>query len=205
MPFNLLLLPLLGGFIFIRLWNRTRWYAVRAEKERLVIYASLSGLVFLCIAFLISTIPPFIPCVSESFCLPIWWNRHVRIEYSGVSFLAFLLGATCWWPLNNLWPFKRFWNKEREAERILVEEGSPFEQLLDKAMRRSRSVMITLKSGKVYVGFVASSVIPGSDQKNIQILPTISGYREKDKHRVNFTTYYARAYAEINGDIAQLP
>lgn len=195
MPFNLLLLPLLGGFVFIRLWNRTRWYTVQADKERLLLYASLAGLAFLCVSFFIISIPPFIPC-HPTFCLPTWWKDHVKFEHSGVSFLSLFLGVTSWKLLNC------FWNEKKEAKRILVEQGGIFEQLVERAMSNSRTVLITLKSGKVYVGFVISSIEPGSKEKNIHILPTKSGYRESDKHRVVFTTNYARVYQEINKDKA---
>jgi hypothetical protein len=47
MPFNLLLLPLLGGFIFFSHWNRTAFFALRQDRERLLFYSSLWGIVFL--------------------------------------------------------------------------------------------------------------------------------------------------------------
>lgn len=47
MPFNLLLLPLLGGYIFISHGNHTRFDARRYSGERLVFHSALAGVVFL--------------------------------------------------------------------------------------------------------------------------------------------------------------
>jgi hypothetical protein len=201
MPYNVLLLPLLGGFLFIRFWNRTSWYIIRADKDRLIIYASLSGLTFLCLAFAARSIPPFIPCASSLPCLPTWWSEHIGIPYSGVSFFALLLGATLWYPLNSLPPFKRRWGKEEEAKRILVEQGSTLIQLLDRAMKEEQTLLLTMKTGKIYVGFIRRFGAPGSPQeKEIEIIPTRSGYRD-EKQRVNLTTNYAKVWERIEADI----
>lgn len=194
MPFNLLLLPLLGGFVFITKWNRTRWHAIRADKERLLLYASLAGLLHLSLAFLISSIPPFIPCVSGLPCLPLAWKKHVPFEYSGISCLAFLLGAGSW-PLLNL-----YWKQEAESDRIIRDEGGPLEQLLDSALQQEKRVMITLKGGKVYIGRIGKSFRPEQRDQSILILPVKSGYREKDKQRLVITTPYETAYENIKAD-----
>lgn len=201
MPYNILLLPLLGGFIFITRWNRSRWHALRADKERLLFYAGLAGLFWLSIAFVVSSIPPFIPCVSWLPCAPLWWARHIPFPYCGTSVFAFVLGATMWWPLN------RGWNREEadaykksEADRIIKTEGGPFEQLMDRAMQQQRHVLITLKNGKVYVGRIGSAYTPGQRDQTIHLLPTISGYRGGIKQRVEFTTYYDDAYESIKKD-----
>lgn len=205
MPYNLphLLLPLLGGFIFIRLWNRTRWYAARADKERLLIYASIAGLIFFCLAFAITIFPPLIPCSPRLPCLPTWWATYVKFPYSGVSFLSFILGATLWWPLNNVWPFKRLWNTKSMYEKILADEGEPFELLLDEALHKAQAVMVTLGSRKVYIGYLLSAPEPKADRKNIEILPTFSGYRDKDTLDLTLTNNYATAYEGIVEGIAE--
>jgi hypothetical protein len=100
MPYNVLLLPLLGGYLFVSFWDRTRWHAHRAEKERLLIFAALAGLLFLGLAYLLRSIPPFIPCVSFAPCLPTWWSKNVGFPQSGVATAAFLLAGLGWIPLN---------------------------------------------------------------------------------------------------------
>lgn len=60
--------------------------------------------------------------------------------------------------------------------------------------------MITLKSGKVYVGRIGSSFTPGQRDQTILVLQIKSGYREKDKQRLEITTNYEEAYEQIKRD-----
>jgi hypothetical protein len=197
MPYNILLLPLLGGFLFVSFWDRTRWHAFRAEKDRLLLYAALAGLVFLGVAFVLRSIPPFIPCWS--LCPPTWWDAHVGFPHSGVATFAFLLGALGWWPANRLADliYKSDGGSRRhEFARVVRDHGGPLEQMLLRAMDEDIAIMITLKSGKVYIGGLAASFTPEKD-KTISLLPTKSGYRESELHRLVLTTHYDEVYEKI--------
>src|SRR5688500_8981224 len=95
MPFNVLLLPLLGGYIFISYWNRTRFDAKRYSGERLLLHSALAGIFLLVVSFaVVSTIATNWPEAYD------WWRRLVPFDHSGTSLGALLLGITLWWPLN---------------------------------------------------------------------------------------------------------
>jgi F0F1-type ATP synthase epsilon subunit len=194
MPFNILLLPLIGGFFFIHRWNRTKFQAIRLDKERLLFHASLAGGFLLFLAFILEAlIPPFIPCVKWFPCLP-----TLPFQYMGVSSLALALGLALPLILNLFWPLYN------ESKRVIEEEGDPFEQLINGALDAAKPVMLTLKGGKVYVGFVVSSFVPAREQRTIHIAPLRSGYRGEKKQRVCFTTEYAEALDKIPQDVARL-
>src|SRR5438128_1469398 len=132
----LILIPLLGGLVFVLRCNRTKWYAVRAEKERLTLSALIAGFTHLVLAWTITLIVSHIPCVDYFWCFANSWNEwrnvwdHISpFPYAGTALLAFALASLSWVPLNQYW-FK----KAKEAYRIIVEEGGPLEQLLDHAM-----------------------------------------------------------------------
>lgn len=195
MPFNLLLLPLLGGFLFVRYWNPTRYHALRAEKERLLILASLAGLASLVTAFTLITLSgSLIPCRQGWPCLPRWWAANIPFEYSGTAMLAFTIGASSWCPLN--WVFKR----DRAIDRVIDEDKAPFELLLKKAQDQTKTVSVTMKNGKVYVGFVIHTFNPALPTRSIQILPTKSGYRNDETKWIEFTTFYSDALAKVDRD-----
>lgn len=194
MPFNILILPLLGGFIFIHWCNRTKFKAIRLDKERLLFYAALAGIGLLALAFILEAlIPPFIPCVTWFPCIP-----ALPFDYIGVSMTALLLGLILP-PLLNL-----KWKVDAESSRYISEEGDPFEQLINKALDSTKPVMLTLKGGKVYVGFVVSSFEPAREQRTIRIAPIKSGYREDTKLRVKFTTDYSVALEQITVDMTEI-
>jgi hypothetical protein len=195
MPYNLLLLPLLGGFLFVRYWNPTRYHALRSEKERLLILAALAGLASLIIAFAIVTaLGILIPCRAELPCFAKWWADHVPFDYSGTSLLAFTLGATCWYPLN--WRYKQ----QEAIDKVIDEDKAPFELLLKKAQDQAKTVAVTMKSGKVYVGFVIHAFHPALPTRFIQLLPTKSGYRDDKNKWFQFTTFYSEALDKVGKD-----
>ena len=141
MPFNVLLLPLLGGYVFITNWNYTRFSARRYSGERLLIHAALAGVVLLvCSYTVVLLISSRWPQVAAT------WTRQVPFAYSGASLGSLILGATLWWPLNQIFP------KASEVRRTIRAWNDYLEELLADAQEDTRQVAITLKNRKVYVG-----------------------------------------------------
>jgi hypothetical protein len=208
MPYNVLLLPLLGGFVFINFWDRTRWHAQRAEKERLLFYAALAGFLLLGLSILARSF--FRYCFTEPVCP--WWDRNVGFPYSGVSTLALVLGLFGWWPLNRLadvW-FDEWGqgqgsaSKRRELVRVIEEHGGPLERMFLRAMNEDKNVMITLNNGKVYIGGMGASFTPDRD-KTIFLLPSKSGYRQIEVKGLMLTTHYDTVYEQIANDYKDNP
>jgi Family of unknown function (DUF6338) len=185
-PFNVLLLPLIGGYIFISYWNRTRFDAKRYSGERLLLHAALAGVVLLVVAYAIVR-------------LLVWWRPgaydvwHSLVPYahSGTSLLALLLGVTLWAPMN------LGFDRRKELRRTIAKWNDYLEILLTQALDETRQVGITLKNGKAYVGFVVQTFDPAYDRKYLVLLPTMSGYRESNTHELQFTTDYTRVYQEL--------
>jgi hypothetical protein len=192
MPYNLLLLPLLGGFIFIRQWNVTRYYAERSENQRLLLYSAVAGVALLGSALVLSSL------AQQSLPgLAAWWHNHVEFAYSGPAALSFLLGAFLWIPLN--------WLSSRQSQiaRIVEQDGDRIELLLMKAMRQEKMISLTLKSGKTYFGRVSASLNPALKIKSMSVFPYRSGYRD-ERHNLRFTTEYWKIYTKILDDLDKL-
>lgn len=198
MPYNLplLLLPLLGGFVFTRNWYRTRWHTKRADKDRLVVHASLAGFASLAISYVLARVSPTYACPGDALCLPVWWNwLHLPWPHTGKAVLSFLIASLGWAPLNwieDIW----YDGKAVDAEnaRIIRDYGSPLETTLFRSMERRKLVMLTLTNSKVYIGRVARTFIP--DEKIIYLFPIQSGYRGSDQ-RLELTTQYTDVYKQI--------
>jgi hypothetical protein len=193
MPFNLLLLPLLGGYIFARKYYRTRYSALRSENYGLLFLAAQYGLVFLAIAavaralwtFLRYLVPPLI-IVNNL------WHVFFPFDYSGTAILALLLGVTSWRYFN------RGLTSDDEVDTSIREKGDPLEVLLKDAMRDTRPVLLTMKSGKVYVGSVTTNFNPAYEVQSIKIMPILSGYRDPKDQMVTFTTDYFTLLTQIH-------
>ncbi len=74
-------------------------------------------------------------------------------------------------------------------------EDSPLDYLLFKlSLDPDKSIMLTMDDRKVYVGQVISLGEPSETSginKDILLVPIMSGYRDKDTLKVDFTTRYA--------------
>jgi len=209
MPYNILLLPLLGGYVFVSRWYWTRWYVRRAEKERLIIYAALAGSLHLAIAFAWLFLFPLViqlyPSMLWIETVHVWWRTNVPFPYSGTAILAFIVGIFGWIPLNAIsdlwfggkpwpWPKDQRKGKDAAAERVIRDYGGPLEQTLFKSLELDKHVMLTLDNGKVYIGIVAAMFTP--DDKIIYLWPQQSGHRDT-KQRLSMTTRYDKAYSKM--------
>lgn len=187
MPFNVLLLPLLGGYIFITHWNRTRFRARRYSGNKLILNSALAGALLLILSLLtVSFIYYYFPRLESL------WISIVPFAYSDISTLAFLLGCIAWWPLN-----KSFNRQSKAINRAIKESNDFLEILLEKALSETKQISITLKSSKIYIGFVTSNFDPSYDRKYLKILPLLSGYRDAVDKSVVITTDYSRVYEKV--------
>jgi hypothetical protein len=180
MPYNLLLLPLLGGFLFISLSNRFKFSLIRGDSYRLLLQSSVAG-VFLLLASILLT-----SWLGDSLrAIDTFWHQHVLdAPQSGVAFLSFFLGLILG-PASNI-----VYSKDAAGDRAAKEKGDPLELLLRNAVNNLRPVLITAKNGKVYCGLVTFTSSPTEPIESITVLPRISGYRRPEDKRVTFTTDY---------------
>ena len=190
MPFNVLILPLLGGYFFVTHWNCTRFVARRSTGERLLFYSAAAGVVFLVIAFVITRLLLiYFPGLDRQ------WHDFVGFEYAGTSLLALTMGVSVWWPLNEL-----CFERPKEAIRVLTSWNNFLELLLYKAQDDPKLVLLTLSNRKVYIGAIVSSFDPVNDRKYIEFLPMRSGYRTEDSLEMVLTTDYTDVYAMMIRD-----
>lgn len=68
------------------------------------------------------------------------------------------------------------------------------ESLLVQAIDDDMLIFVTLKSRKVYIGYVAAPRIEHSHTQHLSIIPYISGYRDKDTLRYNEQHRYYELY-----------
>ncbi len=186
MPFNVLLLPLLGGYILISVFHLTR-YRMRRQSGRKVIFESaIAGTVLLGISVLIvQGISESIPSARRA------WKAFAPFAYSGARSLSLLLG--CVLPLiGNL-----IWTREDAIRQGVIRENDHFEALIVRAIDNSEYVLLTTESRKVYVGFIICGSQFAHEREYVRIWPILSGYRSSESHEVHYTTFYAPIYERL--------
>lgn len=197
MLLNLLFLPLLGGYIFARNCFRTRFSALRSENYRLLFVAAECGVYLLVLAALGRYV---FTLIEPSFALfrfiDTQWHSIVPYPYSGVAFFSLFLGRTLSPLVNRLLKF----TSEGEVNRTIWEKRDPLEVLLKYAMEEHRPVIVTLQSGKVYVGQVITNFNPAYDVQSVKISTIMSGYRKPDDQTVIFNTDYGNVLRAVHAN-----
>ncbi|MBE9171547.1 hypothetical protein IQ216_00095 [Cyanobium sp. LEGE 06143] len=194
MPFNSLLLPLAGGFLFISFWNKTKYNANRSNGQRLILESALWGMLFLGIAyFIIRLLNWMLPAFY-----PIW---HYWIPYPqlGPPIGSLLIGSCLPCILN------RFWSEKKENA-ISYEAFSDYIGLVFfRAQTNRKPVMITLRNGKVYIGFIRGCNCPGNHDGggSLYMQPSMSGYRREETHEMHLTTDYTAILQSIAASVEE--
>ena len=194
MPFNVLLLPLLGGYLFVSRLDRLRYRVSRHSGQRLLLDASIAGVALAVAAWGLTLLTAWAePDIERA------WKLLAPFDYSGTAFLAFLLGAGLP-PLLNGW----FFDKQEQGLLAMEEDGNYLEVLLARALQQKKQVSISTSSGKVYIGYVAATFDPAKERKYLTLIPTVSGYRAPETQRFVPTTNYAAVLALVDDDSPNL-
>lgn len=121
------------------------------------------------------------------------WGEFSPYSQSGTALFAFVLGVAIVMPLNRLlFPY------DVAIDRLYMDSKiNSFDRLIYESMIEHAQVQITLKDGKVYVGWVQD--MPPKLHENdtyLEILPVSSGYREVVTKKYVPTTYYGTVYQQ---------
>jgi hypothetical protein len=215
MPSNLLILPLLGGFLFLHLCHRFRFRAQRSDGYRLLFESSIAAALLLLLARVSVVVIRSTPAGGW---LKSRWDVFAPIPYLGTGsaalILGVLLGYTYNW-LNNPDPLRErlSWrhlrqaaqarsrrNSERARDTEIQNHGSALIRLIHKAEKDSILVSITLSSRKWYVGYIAEAWSLDPQEAYFRLLPILSGYREKDTLQAIRTTDYIPVFRDPTVD-----
>ncbi len=190
MPYNVLLLPLLAGYLLASWFRYARFYTSRQSGQRLIFVSSLFGLGLLVLSFaIIILLNRYYPSIGEL------WRSYVPFPYVGHGTLSLLLSVV-FAVLGN------FFSDENRALQWAMSRSSTdsMERLLYRAATTSTPVQLTLKSGKIYIGHVARvPPIRGRADEYLEILPILSGYRETETHNIRYTVDYIDIIMSIIG------
>jgi len=193
MPWNLLLLPLLAGYCGLHICHFFRFRAQKQDGHRLLFESALAGIPLLILGRLTTHW-----IVSES------WGRLVEravvemgdVPFIGTGMAALLFGIAL--PL--------FANALTSTERAkwwaIKATDNGFLRLAHTALRREMPISLTLKTRKVYIGYVVQTPNLRLAEQYIHVLPLVSGYRESTTLELKLTADYAKVYAtgKVNVD-----
>ena len=181
MPYNLLLLPLLGGFLFFFTAHLFRFGAQRLEGYKLLFQSAVVGVI---LSFIARLIVLALAATSAGAWMESRWSVFSPFPFSATSALAMVLGPIAAIILN------LFINVD-VAKRIEVRRnGSPLLKLFYRAAKERFLVSVTMDTRKWYVGWILElpSLVP--QEKYFRLLPYISGYRDASTLETFRTVFY---------------
>lgn len=118
------------------------------------------------------------------------YHSVVPIDFAGSLTLAPIAGLLLAWVVNT-----RI-HREPALELAVRRYGGDLLALLMDAANQRAPVLLTMSNRKVYVGFVVAWPSLGARHSYVKLLPTLSGFRDKATHRIEFTTSYWHVYAD---------
>jgi hypothetical protein len=209
MPSNLLLLlPLLGGYLFFHFYHRTFFRAQALEGHRLIFETAVAGFVgYVPFRLLILTLSQL---DSSNRWHEAWYGFAGQVPHLS-TLVAMLLGAPLLaFGLNiasglrcrkGLPPGQRLnlssllaASKDRALGQAVERSGNALQLLLYKAAKRTRvdltTVCLTLRDRKVFVGWITKSPNLRANDTYVAMVPLMSGHRDKDTLQMKLDTTY---------------
>lgn len=124
--------------------------------------------------------------------------------------LGTVLTAFVWSAFSHMWLRIRAGSLSLDASKILIMSkvlsDNPMDKIFFDSYIYSQPLLLSLDSRKVYVGVINSlgeiNESSGLD-KEISLIPIMSGYRDKDTFEVSFTTYYEAIDTDLDIVIRQ--
>ena len=190
MPYNLLLLPLLGGFLFLHRTSAFRFRAQRLDGNRLLLESAIYGALLLFAARLVVLLVG--KTAFGTWCGSVWWN-YAPFPHSDSTAVAVLLAVCLPVAINRIMPAKRAksWAIRKSGDGLTV--------LLNDANEKRRLVSLTLGNLKWYVGYVVELPNLKPQDPYLRLLPLISGYRDRDTLETHPTVHYGQVLEQLPG------
>jgi hypothetical protein len=181
MPYNLLLLPLLGGFLFFFTAHLFRFGAQRLEGYKLLFQSAIAGVI---LSFFARLIVLAFAATSPGAWAETRWAMFSPFAFSATSALSMILGPIAALILNLFIPTDKA--KEIEVRR----NGNPLIRLFYRAAKERFLVSITMDTRKWYVGWILESPNLVPQERYFRLLPYMSGYRDSNTLETFRTVFY---------------
>lgn len=188
MPWNLLIIPLVGGYFFLTRSYFFRYKYRLLDRQRLL-FESVIAATFLLVASytIILLLKPYI---AEHY-LAIYL-KYRPFPYTGTAVLSLVMFLVVTY-LPNI-----FLSKEKSMKEAIRSYGTALERLVLEALENPQQICFTLDNGKVYVGY-PNSINDLVNSGTLSFFPVFSGYRD-DQQDIVIVTFYDKFYLNLSGE-----
>lgn len=194
--FKQLVVPLLGGFLFIWVNHRARFLLLPASGEKFFLACGVLGAIGLVVGTVVSHITKAAMGGSS-----VSWVQNLPVQWHGWSPFSFAQTIALVGLPTVGWLFNGNCDETKAYTFAVARSGDTLEVFFERAVQESSLILLSLHSGRVYVGKIEDTVRPLAGRRHIKIVPFLSGFRwpletqadgaDKRPNRVEWSTYYA--------------
>ena len=186
MPFNQLLLPLIGGFLLVNFTHILSYWTSRQGREQLIFASALAGFIALFIARVI-----IVPLKSTSVGQAIGGAIYSCAPYPGIgtALAAFLLCLTLRVWINWVWPKNEAarWlygtSTYNSLERLFFYSGLPIEDAKSNGFLRELAVRMTQGAWRRVCAWLLSRISPAQlrieEESKIDPVPVLLSMKDR--------------------------
>ena len=186
MPFNQLLLPLIGGFLLVNFTHILSYWTSRQGREQLIFASALAGFIALFIARVI-----IVPLKSTSFGQAIGGAIYACAPYPGIgtALAAFLLCLTLRVWINWVWPKNEAarWlygtSTYNSLERLFFYSGVPVEDAKSNGFLRELAVRMTQGAWSRLLTWLLARISPATiragEEPKIEPVPVLLSMKDR--------------------------
>ena len=188
-----LLIPILGGFLFIKYCQLTKYRAVRDNGYVILFKSAICGFFFYGISFIFWRAAILDGDVNPK--IPEWLdtlNHFLGSPELVPSLFSLVLIAIAVSAINFIV------DDDMMKRKVIKEDDDSLELTIQKAFDEEKFLQVTLDTRKVYIGKVTDTYFRVNDEiRSIQLNPLASGYRDEANQKIVLTTYYGQIYEQI--------
>jgi hypothetical protein len=190
---NTLLIPILGGFLFVKYSYLTRFRSIRDNGYVILFKSAVVGLFFYGVSLFFWRVAILDEKANPS--IPEWIHfLHDFLVYPELLpaiFSLFIMGFVTT-------AINYALDKDEMKKRVIRQDDDAFEVTILNAYLNEKYLLVTLDNGKVYAGKVTDTYFRVNDEiRSILIAPFFSGYRNPDDLTLKLTTFYGHIYNQI--------
>ena len=188
MGLALLLVPALGGYLFLIRFNLTRYRIAQLSGYHIVFQAAGVGVLLFVVARLLAlTMNLAWPVIGNA------WQTLLPIDYSGTAVLSAAVG----WLSPSLLNGVPGWGRKKSRRMAAEEDGDVIGLVIDQALDQHKLIEVSLKEGKCYIGNPMKSIFGVRGSGDIALFPVASGYRDKKTRDLQISVNYGPVFLDL--------
>lgn len=182
-----ILVTLASGYLCLKSLHFTKYRLTRYTGQELFFSSAVAGLIIFLVGFSMDNI------------LQIRYGKEVAILtrlFDDVGIFYAAVGLLTALPL--IFVANQLYSRDRSISKFIEEQNNGIERLLQTSQKYLKPLIITLNTGKVYIGIVIQ--FSPVENRSFSVMPLYSGYRDQSNQDLIITNEYVELINKYKND-----